>query len=214
MLAACLTMPALAMAQPTPGLSSLDPFGAYIPNVAIYCVNSAGAAVLCTFSGSGSNAAAGTVNSTAPGSASSTGYTNAAGNLVPVAPATPMPTGDATAEAALGTPADAAWGGSGSGSSIALAKALYGALVANTAVNAAYATATAMTVGGTALSTPTRGLELNCTGSGNVTVQLGAGGTFTFPVIGYAAGADIGPKPYAITQVVSATATCTYTGWN
>jgi hypothetical protein len=81
--------------------------------------------------------------------------------------------------------------------------------------NASYSTATAMTVGGTALSTPTRGLEIVCTASGNVVMQMGTSGTLSIPVIGYTGGADVGIRPYAITQITGATtATCTYTGLN
>jgi len=122
---------------------------------------------------------------------------------------------DSLADAALGTPADTAWGGTGSGSTIALQKALYGALQADIAVNASYSTFTSMTPGSTALSTPTRGLETVCTASGNVVVQAANGNTLSFPVIGYAGGADIGIRPLAIVQITSATtATCTFTGLN
>jgi len=83
------------------------------------------------------------------------------------------------------------------------------------AQNASYSVFTAMTVGGAALSTPTRGLEIVCTVSGNVVIQAANGSTLSIPVIGYTGGADVGIRPYAITQITNATtATCVYTGLN
>lgn len=70
--------------------------------------------------------------------------------------------------------------------------------------NAPITSATVLTVGGSAV-TAGRGIAINCTVAGNVTVALSGGASHTFPVV---AGYTL--YPYAVTQVTASTATAVF----
>jgi hypothetical protein len=73
--------------------------------------------------------------------------------------------------------------------------------------NASYSSATQLTVGGSALSTPTRGIAADCTSGGTATLTMADGTSLSWTV---AAGHQ--NQPYSVKAVASSTATCTFYG--